>query len=398
MCAAETTIRAMHLHALTAEDRRRAAHAVRAFGDVVLQARHESPWGIAEGVAEVARDALGFEVVALNRFRPTWEDYRVDVVVGSASARDHLLGTTAPRQAWATEVLRADARIAPGQYFLRGDGPDWNHGGAVWQSGDERPAAARRRDAWQPEDTLLLELVGRGGAALAVLSFDEPIEGRRPGTREALLLALARRHLGIALQVAEVTDRTAARRGQLAAVEPSCRRLAEASAARAVYRELCECVTGSMGFGRAALYRRAGTAHLELAAVGGRWPALARGVADRPVPFERARRLLGSAGMLLGGILAASDAWWEPATRAEARALVGDQPRSVNPRLWRDDVLLMPMRTPTGRLDGVLALAAPEDQLLPRAALRHSVAAVVECAQHALEALPPADGRTARVA
>lgn len=378
----------MDTRVLSAEDRRRTSHAVRAFGDLVQQARHESVWGIAEGVAGVARDALGYNTVALNRFRPSWEDYRVDVVIGSGAARDHLLGTTSPRDAWAQQVFRVDAQIAPGQYFLRGDGPDWDHGGAIWET-REPGAAPRRRDEWHPADTLLLHLVGRGGRSLAVLSFDEPLEGRRPGTREAIVLGLARRHLGAALQVAETTDRTAARRGQLAAVLPSCSRIATAASPEVVFDELCSCVTSSMGFGRAALYRRAELGQLALVAAAGRWSTPARAVAARRISFGRAARVLGTAGMLAGGILASAESWWEPATRGESRALLGDLPQGTDANLWRDDVLLLPMRTPTGRLDGVLALLDPDDHALPRPALRQAIATVVERAQHRLDVLPP---------
>lgn len=364
-------------------DHRRITRHVRAFGGLVADAREAAAWSVAEAAADLTRDALGFETVAVNRYRPVWDDYRVDVVLGSQAARHALLGTTAPQAGWTQGVLIPSTAIGPDVHFCIGRTRAWEHGGPEWLAEDApRP---HHQDAWDPLDTLLLQLRGRRQEPLAVLSFDGPHSGLRPGTTEAKLLDLARVHMSLALQVADSVDRVATWRGQLQAVEPSCVRLKTARSADEVARELCACMTSSMGWQRAVFYARSPGGTFVVEQTAGSWPRDAQLAVSRPLSEERATALVQDASAMEGGCLTSTLQLRTPQSAREESALLAGVPRTVRVGLWRDEVLLVPMRSSAGALTGILALEHPTDGLLPRPWLRQHIGRVVQEAQRALE-------------
>jgi HD-GYP domain-containing protein (c-di-GMP phosphodiesterase class II) len=77
---------------------------------------------------------------------------------------------------------------------------EWDPGVAAWS-----PArgALFDRDAWDPDDELLLPLRRSTGEVLGVISVDEPLSGRRPDDRDIRVLMAVADHAGLMLELAE---------------------------------------------------------------------------------------------------------------------------------------------------------------------------------------------------
>src|SRR4051812_18214946 len=56
---------------------------------------------VLEAVAETISETLGFRTVAVNLYRPPWDDFQIVVVHGNEEARNLLLGHCDPLERWA---------------------------------------------------------------------------------------------------------------------------------------------------------------------------------------------------------------------------------------------------------------------------------------------------------
>src|SRR5690348_18477910 len=81
----------------------------------LLRAREDLP-ALLEAVARTIGESLGYGTVAVNLYRPAWNDFEVTTVYGNERAREMLLGTALPGEEW--NVLLADRFERRGAYFI----------------------------------------------------------------------------------------------------------------------------------------------------------------------------------------------------------------------------------------------------------------------------------------
>ena len=65
----------------------------------LLRAREDLP-ALLEAVARTIGETLGFRTVAMNLYRPAWDDFEVTVVYGNDEARARSSATTARARTW----------------------------------------------------------------------------------------------------------------------------------------------------------------------------------------------------------------------------------------------------------------------------------------------------------
>jgi transcriptional regulator with GAF, ATPase, and Fis domain len=129
-----------------------------------------------EAVAETISETLGFRTVAINLYRPAWDDFCVTTVHGSRAAQDALLGRVRDLADW--ERLLDDRFLRRGAYVIEHGSVDWDAVGVTYVPDLEPPAAP---DGWHPEDALFVPMRHSDGHLLGILSVDEPKSGLRAG-------------------------------------------------------------------------------------------------------------------------------------------------------------------------------------------------------------------------
>ena len=90
---------------------------VEGFVEFTRAARLRSLTEVLEVVARAAPGVAGFANVAVNVYRPAWDDYETVIMLASEEAHRALLGTTNPATLFAPAVLRTEPRV-PRDYVL----------------------------------------------------------------------------------------------------------------------------------------------------------------------------------------------------------------------------------------------------------------------------------------
>ena len=65
----------------------------------LLRAREDLP-ALLDAVARTIGESLGYGTVAVNLYRPAWDDFEVTTVYGNEQAREVLLGNARPLDDW----------------------------------------------------------------------------------------------------------------------------------------------------------------------------------------------------------------------------------------------------------------------------------------------------------
>ena len=163
---------------------------------------------LVDRIAETVSASLGFGTVSINLLRPAQGDFEVVSVHGNEAAREALLGSTRPADAW-TPLLQ-ERFSHRGAYLIPHDEGDW---GELPSYVPDLPLGTGP-DSWHPEDALIAPMRGSDGTLLGVISVDEPLSGLRPSSEELDLLVAFAQHVAAALEAARAAaaaarDRTA---------------------------------------------------------------------------------------------------------------------------------------------------------------------------------------------
>jgi len=177
----------------------------------LLRAREDLP-ALLDVVARTIGETLGFGTVAVNLYRPAWDDFEVVVVHGNHHARAALLGNT--RDGAHLVVLLNERFERRGAYYVPKGSVDWDSLGPSYTPEGKRQA---HPDAWDPEDALLVPMRDAAGNLLGTISVDEPVSGRVPSDEELDLLVALADHAALAVEEANETRN--ARRHQRALEE-----------------------------------------------------------------------------------------------------------------------------------------------------------------------------------
>ena len=156
---------------------------------------------VVEGVVA----GLGFGVAAVNVVQPDGS-FETVAVAGSDDARETLLGSRAPADAFDVEFALAEhwgsLRFVPHDRLPEG-------AATGWVPPAEAVVIASAVDgsiAWHPMDALFAPLCAPSGQLVGMLSVDLPEDGRRPAALQRELLEMFAVQAGIAIDNARLTE------------------------------------------------------------------------------------------------------------------------------------------------------------------------------------------------
>jgi sugar diacid utilization regulator/GAF domain-containing protein len=330
---------------------------------------------VLEAVADAVSETCAYQSLAVNIYRPAWDDYEVVLVRGAEDIHRALFGTRMTAAEFRLLIGAQRPRL-PGTFFLDAASTGWGEVEHVFT-----PAIAHRNrpDAWQAEDGVVVALSDANGAPLGFLSADEPRSGRRPSDDDLRLLRAICSHAEQALKSAQHHEEA----GRTAELNTRMLRASGQIAACATEPELvavvCDVVEQQLGFERVAIYLSGPTDSLVLALSRGWEPSdeLAERISDALLrrAMDPAREHAGS--------------WLVPAR--ELFELDDGQVRSrrngAGAHGWDEGCLLVPINDGAGELAGVLVAEDPVDHRLPSDQVRNLLRLLADQASAALTSL-----------
>ena len=332
---------------------------------------------VLDGIARVIAETLGFETVVLNVYRPEWDDFHVTTVHGAEAVREALLGSVYDWSSWTPLLDRKFSRA--GAYFIPDDGFDWSA-----DTGDRYvPPSARAADgpdAWHPGDELFVPLEDSDGRILGIMSFGDPLDGRRPNDERLDVACALASHAALALEAAQ--ENAEARRHQ-AGLEQLLRvssTLPQTLSTEAMLTSVCEGVAEALGFSKVLIQLADDDGEQLL-------PAAAAGLDDDEVAgaileLEPISRLLRPEFDVAGCFLV-------PHERAvtlvgETQVVYRSAMNGRGPNAWNHHWLVVPLYDADGEIRGVLWADEPHSRRIPSEA---ALQALRIFANHAMEAL-----------
>jgi diguanylate cyclase (GGDEF)-like protein len=333
---------------------------------------------VLDAIARVVGETLGFQTVVLNVYRPEWDDFYVATVHGNDPVRDALLGSVYEWSSW-TPLL--DERFArAGVYFIPNDAFDWSQdvGKRFVPAGE--PAVAGP-EGWHPNDELFVPLEHSDGQIVGIMSFGDPVDGRRPDDEQLAVAAALASHAALALEAAQERARSQRHQLGLEQLLHVTSQLPQTISTEAMLTSVCEAISDALEFDKVLIQLvepRSGTLQ----------PAAAAGFSAEEVEasgtlhLDRISRLFEPEFDIAGCYLV---------PRTEAAKRVGASQviyRSVmngrGPQAWDHHWLVVPLRDAEGDVRGVLWADEPHSRLLPS---EHVLQALRIFANHAMEAL-----------
>ena len=307
---------------------------------------------LSDAIAATISEALGFRTVSINLYRPAEGDFEVTTVHGSEAAREALIGTIRPADAW--WPLLAERFLRRGAYLIPHDEADW----------DDLPyhvpdlTISEDPNAWHPEDALIVPMRGADGTLLGVISVDEPESGLRPSDEELEILVAFAEHVIGAIEATQVASAAARDRSSLAQLLDVSGSLVELESAADVLEAVARGIAHALEFekvavciARAGSFAPAGTAGWEPGD-----PGLDFVLTDADLD-----RLFVPEFEIEGCYLIEN---------AVARVLVGgstysSQRGGAGPRAWSHHWLLVPLIERDGSRSGFIWADDPTDAMLP---------------------------------
>src|SRR5437899_3292286 len=208
----------------------------------LLRAREDLP-ALLDAVARTIGESLGYRTVAVNIYRPEWDDFEVTTVYGNEEARATLLGNSRPGGDWT--VLLSDRFARHGAYVVPAGSVDWDSLGPSYVPQGER---ACHPDAWDPEDALFVPMRDHRGLLLGIISVDEPVSGRRPADDELEILVSLVDHAALAVEaVRETAESTRHQRALEELLAVSSRITGETSSSE-ILRRVCNGISSALDF------------------------------------------------------------------------------------------------------------------------------------------------------
>ena len=324
----------------------------------LLRAREDLP-ALLDAVARTIGESLGYRTVAVNLYRPAWDDFEVTTVYGNEEAKAVLLGNARPGDDWT--VLLSERFERRGAYVVLSGAVDWDSLGPSYV-----PQGEHRNDpeAWDPEDALFVAMRDQQGDLLGIISVDEPVSGRRPTDDELDVLVSLADHAALALEAAR--ESAASMRHQRALEElldVSSRITGETSNAE-ILRRVCTGIRDALEFQNvcAALVDTETGILMPQAAAGWQLEEL-RG--RELVTVAQLEPLLDDEFLREGCYLLRHEDMQARLDREVA--VYPSQLNGRGPWAWNRHSLLVPLRDGGGTLLGVIWVDDPRDRLVPSA-------------------------------
>ena len=325
----------------------------------LLRARENLP-ALLDAVARTIGESLGYRTVAVNLYRPQWDDFEVTTVYGNEEAKAVLLGNSRPGDDWT--VLLSDRFERHGTYVVPSGSVDWNSLGPSYV-----PEGGRRDsdpDAWDPEDALFVPMRDQHGLLLGIISVDEPISGRRSTDDDLEVLVSLVDHAALAVEaIREAAESERHQRALEELLAVSSRITGEPSDSE-ILRRVCTGIRDALDFRNvcAALVDPATGAVVPQAAAGWQLEELRR---RGNLTVAQVEPLLDEMFLREGCYLLTHDQ-----ARARLAAEVEVYPSQLNgrgPWAWNRHWLIVPLQDGHGALLGIIWVDNPSDRLVPSA-------------------------------
>ena len=314
-------------------------------------------------LSEIARtisEALGFQGVAFNLYRPAWDDFVVSTVHGSDAMCETLLGEAYDWSVW--ELPLQDRFERRGAYFIPHGMVDWSDPELGARYVPERAAAAGD-DAWVAGDELFVPCRHSDGHLLGIVSVGEPISGARPSDDQLDLLVAMVSLTARALQGAQEAVEAARHRIALEQLLQVSSRLSERRSIDEVLQEVCDGVSGALDFQKVMIELvDPETGLLTPRAVVG-WDGLAAAPEWR-VSVDEIRPLLDPAFEVEGCFLVPHAT---AIGRTPQRSPFTSTMNGRGPHAWDHHWLVVPLHDEAGEIVGRIWADDPADRLLPSA-------------------------------
>ena len=324
----------------------------------LLRAREDLP-ALLDAVARTIGESLGFRTVAVNLYRPQWDDFEVTTVYGNAEAREVLLGHARPGDDWA--VLLSERFERRRAYDVPAGAVDWDSLGPSYVP---EAAPASHPDAWDPEDALFVPMRDQRGLLLGIISVDEPLSGRRATDDEIDVLVSLVDHAALAVEgVREAAESARHQRALEELLAVSSRITGETSNSE-ILRRVCTGIRDALDFRNvcAALVDPETGIVVPTAAAGWQLDELLQ---REPLTAAQVEPLLDEMFRREGCYLLTHD-------QALARLAVDVDvyPSQLNgrgPWAWNRHWLIVPLEDGHGALLGIIWVDNPSDRLVPSA-------------------------------
>jgi diguanylate cyclase (GGDEF)-like protein len=322
----------------------------------LLRAREDLP-ALLDAVARTIGESLGYRTVAVNLYRPAWDDFEVTTVYGNEEARATLLGNARPGDDWT--VLLSDRFERNGAYVVLSGSVDWDSLGPSYVPEGGR---ACHPDAWDPEDALFVPMRDQRGVLLGIISVDEPLSGRRPTDEDLDVLVSLADHAALAVEAAREAAESSRHQRALEELLAVSSRITGETSNTEILRSVCTGIRDALDFQNvcAALVDPETGAVVPQATAGWRLEEL------------RKRELVSVAQLepLLDEIFLREGCYLLTHEQARARldSEVDVYPSQLNgrgPWAWNRHWLIVPLQDGHGGLLGIIWVDNPCDRLVP---------------------------------
>jgi diguanylate cyclase (GGDEF)-like protein len=324
----------------------------------LLRAREDLP-ALLDAVARTIGESLGYRTVAVNLYRPAWDDFEVTTVYGNEEAKAVLLGNARPGDDWT--VLLSERFERRGAYVVLSGTVDWDSLGPSYVPQGEH---TNDPDAWDPEDALFVAMRDQQGNLLGIISVDEPVSGRRPTDDELDVLVSLADHAALALEAARESAASMRHQRALEELLDVSSRITGETSNSEILRRVCTGIRDALDFQNvcAALVDPETGVVVPQAAAGWRLEEL-RG--RELVSVAQLEPLLDDEFLREGCYLLTHEE-----VQARLAREVEVYPSQLNgrgPWAWNRHSLLVPLRDGGGALLGVIWVDNPCDRLVPSA-------------------------------
>jgi diguanylate cyclase (GGDEF)-like protein len=324
----------------------------------LLRAREDLP-ALLDAVAGTIGVSLGYRTVAVNLYRPAWDDFEVTTVYGNEEARATLLGNARPGDDWT--VLLSGRFERRGAYVVPSGSVDWSSLGPSYIPQGERTTDP---DAWDPEDALFVPMRDQHGSLLGIISVDEPVSGRRPTDEDLDVLVALADHGALAVEAAREAAESARHQRALEELFAVSSRITGQTSNAEILRRVCTGIHDALEFRNvcAALVDPETGVVVPHASVGWKLEELRK---REFVTVAQVEPLLDDKFLREGCYLLTHEQ-----ARSRLASEVDVYPSQLNgrgPWAWNRHWLIVPLRDGSGALLGIIWVDNPCDRLIPSA-------------------------------
>jgi diguanylate cyclase (GGDEF)-like protein len=324
----------------------------------LLRAREDLP-ALLDAVARTIGESLGYRTVAVNLYRPQWDDFEVTTVYGNEEAKAVLLGNARPGDDWT--VLLSERFERRGAYDVPSGAVDW---GSLGPSYVPEGSRACHPDAWDPEDALFVPMRDQRGLLLGIISVDEPLSGRRPADDDLDILVSLVDHAALAVEAVREAAKSARHQRALEELLAVSSRISGEPSNSEILRRVCTGIRDALDFRNvcAALVDPETGTVVPQAAAGWQLEELQQ---REPITVAQVEPLLDQMFLREGCYLLTHEQ-----ARARLTSEVEVYPSQLNghgPWAWNRHWLIVPLQDGNGALLGIIWVDNPSDRLVPSA-------------------------------